>query len=186
MTPPPNTQLPPRVSPNHPLGPLTELIDELRTHIQDTTENGQSTDLGVRIITAGSISDALVPVFFRCTWPAEARSRHKVIWMKPSIPKEAFGTAVNDTVGVLLNGGIVQKTRAVWGDINPFADPSAAGIAARETVSRAVGIGNPPTQQQIIKMMEQSMNGIMEVAVEPARDALKCFVCRRPRSRQPG
>lgn len=46
---------------------------------------------------------------------------------------------------------------------------------------RAVGIYNPPTQQQIIKMMEQTMNGIMEVVVEPARDALKCFICRRPR-----
>lgn len=39
MTPPSRNQLPLEVSPNHPLGPHTELIDELRTYAKDTAEN---------------------------------------------------------------------------------------------------------------------------------------------------
>lgn len=176
-----STQLPPGVSPNHLFGPLKELIDELRTFTHDTAENGQSDDLGVRTITAGSNSDALVPLFFRCTWPVGARSRHKLIWMKPSVPNEALGAAVNDAFRVIEAGGVVEKTVAIWGINNPFTDSSARGIAPRERVRRAVGLDDPPTQQQIIKMMEGTMNGIMQVVVGPERDARKCVVCRQPR-----
>ncbi|KAL9123761.1 MAG: hypothetical protein Q9175_008301 [Cornicularia normoerica] len=185
MTSPPSNQLPPGVSPNHPLGPLKGLIDDLRTCIKDTTENGESDDLGVCTITAGDSSDALVPVFFRCTWPAGAKSRHQLIWMKPSIPDEAFGTAVNNAFRVIEAGGIIRTTRVVWGNVNPFAHPSADGMAARDTVRRAVGLGHPPTQQQIIKMMEVTMNGVMQVLVEPARDAAKCSICGRSRPLTP-
>ena len=180
MTSASSDQLPPGVSPNHPLGPLTELIGELRTETQTSAENGQSDDIGVCTITAGGPSEALVPVFLRCTWPAGARSRHKLIWMKPSIPEEAFATAANDAFQITEAGGEVERTRVLWGVINPFADPSAAAIASRNTVRRAVGLDHPPTQQQIIKMMEGTMNGIMQVVVKPARDAAECFVCRRP------
>lgn len=181
MTSAPSNQLPPGVSPNHPLGSLQELIDELRTHTQVTAENGQSDDLGVRTVITGSVTDALVPVFFRCAWPPGAKSRHLLIWMKPSIPNDALGTAINDAFRVIEAGGIIEKTVALWGGVNPFTDPSTNGIAARDTVRNAVGLDDLPTQRQIVKMMEGTMNGIMQVVVESGWDAVKCFVCRERR-----
>lgn len=185
MTSASGNQIPPRVSANHPLGPLEELIDELRTFTQDTAKNGQSDDLGVRIVIDGDTSDTLVPVFFRCTWPADAKTRHILIWMKPSISSVALGNAVNDAFRVIEAGGIVTKTRAIWGGVNPFADSRADGIAARETVRRAVGLDNSPTRQQIIKMMEGTMDGIMQVVVESMQDAAKCFNCHQPHALTP-
>ncbi len=176
-----STQLPPGVSPNHPLGPLEEIIDILRTITQHTAENGPSDDLGIRIVTAGDDTEALVPVFFRCTWPAGAKSRHILIWIKPSIPNSDFGTAVNDAFMVIEAGGIIKKTGINWIDFSPFADASPRSVAARNTVRGAVGLENPPTQQQIIKMLEQTMNGIMEVIVQPAKDAARCHICREVR-----
>ena len=186
MTPAASEQLPPGVCPNHPLGPLEELIDGLRTFTQDNAKDSLSDDLGVRTITAGDASDALIPVFFRCTWPVDAKTRHILIWMKPSIPDVDLGEAVNNAFRVVEAGGIITKTRTIWGGVNPFADSSPAGIAARETVRRAVGLDDVPTEQQIIKMMEGTMNGIMQVVVEPAWDALKCFICHQPRPITPG
>lgn len=181
MTPVTSEKLPPGVSPNDPLGPLKELIDKLHTFTQDNAKDSQSDDLGVRTITAGDTSDALVPVFFCCTWPDDAKTRHILIWMKPSIPSKDLGAAVNDAFRVIEAGGIITKTRAIWGGVNPFADSSPDAIGARETAGRAVGLDDVPTEQQIIKMMEGTMNGIMQVVVEPARDALKCFICHQPR-----
>ena len=161
-------------------GAREELISELRTFTQDNAKDCQSDDLGVRTITAGNTSDALVPVFFRCTWPNYPRTRHILIWMKPSIPSRDLGAAVNNAFRVLEAGGIIAKTRAVWGGVNPFADSLPDEIAVRETVRRAVGLDDVPTQQQVIKMMEGTMNGITQIVVEPAWDALKCFICHQP------
>ena len=65
MTPAASERLPPGVSQDHPLSPLKELIDEFRTFTQNNATDSESDDLGVRTITAGNTSDALVPVFFR-------------------------------------------------------------------------------------------------------------------------
>lgn len=181
MAPAASEQLPPGVSPIHPLGPLKELIDELHTFTRNNAKDSHSDDLGVRTITAGDISDALVPVFFRCTWPEHAKTRHILIWVKPSIPSQVLGEAVNNAFRVVEAGGIFTKTRAIWAGENPFAASSPDGIAAREMVRRTVGLDDIPTEKQIIKMMEGTMNGIMQVVVEPARDALKCFICHEPR-----
>ena len=186
MTSTSSTQLPPGVSPNHPLGPLKEIIDEFRTFTQKTAENGQSDDLGIRTVTAGDETEALVPVFFRCTWPAGAKSRHILIWIRPSIPDSDLGTAVNDAFMVIEAGGIIKKTCTNWIAVNPFVDASPRSVAARNTVRGAVGLEIPPTQQQIIKMMEQTMNGIMVVVVEPAEDAARCHICHEVRSLTPG
>lgn len=184
MTSHPSNQLPPGVSPNHPLGPLTALIDDLRTHTRASAENGPSDDLGVGIITTGSDTEALVPIFIRSTWPPGAQSRHKLIWIKPSIPSTAFGSAINDALKVVEADGMVKETVAIWGGVNPFSDTNSASfaIAAREAVRCAVAISDPPTLKQIIRMMGRMMNGIMQVVVEPALDTLRCVICRRPRS----
>ena len=74
----------------------------------------------------------------------------------------------------------MKKTTAVWAGSNPFTDPSTNGVDARDIVRRAVGLDDPPTEEQIIKMMECTMSGFMQVTVEPVSDATKCHICGVP------
>lgn len=174
-----NDTLPPGVPPNHPLGSLTTLLDVLRFWTKESAPDHQSDDLGTSTVSDGAPSDTLVPIFFRCTWPAGSRSRHKLIWMKPSIPDQAFGAAINDAFNVLQAGGAVKNTAVVWAQSNPFAEPTPRGMAAREKVKRAAGLSSPPTMQQNLTMMGETMNAILQVVAEPLQDATKCFKCGR-------
>lgn len=106
--------------------------------------------------------------------------------MKPSIPNSALEAAVNDIFRLIEAGGIIKKTIVVWDGEDPFADTAAAGIAARDIVRHAVGLDSPPTQRQIIKMIEGAMNGFMEVVVGSVLDEARCFICHRTHPLTPG
>lgn len=176
--------LPPGVPPTHRLGPLTTLINNLRAWTKESAPNQQSDDLGTSTVPDGNPSDTPVPVFFRCTWPAGRRSRHALIWMKPSIPDAAFGSAVNRAFRVLEANGAVKTTAVVWIESNPFTEPTepaARGVEARGRLARAVGLSNPPTMRQNLTMMGETMNGFIQVVVEPLQNALRCLGCGRPR-----
>lgn len=177
-----NSTLPPGVPPTHSLGPFTALIDQLRTFTKNSAANGQSSDLGTCLIATGPTSEALIPIFFRCTWPVGSDSRHKLMWMRPSLSDEEFGTAINDAFDVIGAAGAIQRTTAVWLASNPFTDLTPFATAARDEVKRTVGLTNPPTCPQTVKMMGEAMNGFMQVVVEPLQDATKCRLCgqRRP------
>ena len=61
----------------------------------------------------------------------------------------------------------------------PFDGLSAAAAEARDRVREVVGLDDPPTRQQMFKMMEVVMTGFMEVCVNSSMDAVKCLGCSK-------
>ncbi|MCJ1431285.1 hypothetical protein MMC27_000636 [Xylographa pallens] len=179
--------IPPGIAPDYCSGDRDGILDELRNYINETTTDSHlSEDLGIQTILAGASTDDLVPVLFRCQWPANARSRHILIWLRASISDVDFGTVINDQFNVIEAGGAIQKTVATWVGFNPFDEPEGPELAGRvsanfrEAVARSVGLDNPPSLQQVLTMINMSMNAIMEVHVKKLEDLLVCHFCDSP------
>lgn len=168
------------VSLDHPLGDLDELINRVRTLIQTTAPNGISRDDGIDRVLAGSTYDPIVPIFFRCTWPYGSQTRHKLIWMKPSIPEEDFGSEITKNFKFNETGGAVRQMPATFVGCSPFTSGERHYVEARKRLNCEFDKEISPTNQQHIKMLAYTMSGFFELFVEPLQDRAKCFLCRQP------
>ncbi|MCJ1404594.1 hypothetical protein MMC11_007820 [Xylographa trunciseda] len=176
--------IPPGIAETHKMGNRDELLDWLRGYINSTTADGHpSEDLGIHTILAGDPTDEVVPILFRCQWPADARSRHILIWLRPSISDADFGTVLNDQFGIFDSGGAIHKTVVNWARFNPFYHPDGpdgAGLTAtvlREEVARSVGLDDPPSLKQVFTMINLSMTAYVEVHVKTMAEMLACQLC---------
>ena len=179
--------VPPGIAPDYCLGKRDAILNDLRDFINETTADSHpSEDLGIHTILAGDSTDDLVPVLFRCQWPANARSRHILIWLRASISDVDFGTVINDQFNIIETGGAIQKTFPHWVEADPFYYPDGPELVGRTSallraaVAYTVGLDTPPTLQQVLTMMNMSMNGIMEVRVKKLEDLLVCHLCHTP------
>ncbi|KAK3176184.1 hypothetical protein OEA41_007507 [Lepraria neglecta] len=100
----------------------------------------------------------------RCdAWPIGSSSREALIFIKPSIHDLDFAHLLNNMFKIIDEGGAINETKARWINLNLFTHPGAIDIRAE--VAREVGISNPPSMKQVIKILGAIMNGIFDLKV---------------------
>ena len=69
-------------------------------------------------------------------------------------------------------GGAINETKARWINFNLFTHPGAIDIRAE--VACEVGISNPPSMKQVIKILGATMNRIFDLMVQILEQTSKC------------